>query len=535
MAISVEYLVVMKKEKSACDTVDKLKTFLQFDSRIGFTGDLVQFCGERVCTLGVTTGDVPAKHQRYFHLKFVGDHDPITNPVELGRFVDFLSALRVSISQLGGELEQLRNEVSNFYAQQAYPIIQEVENTMRQLITNFMMVNVGLNWIEGTMPEEVNEAIQKSAKRSDSDEYADKDNLNILYKLDFKHLGNFLFDPYTQKTATELYRYLAGTESVSSEELKLYLPRSNWQRYFADLIRCEDQFLKIRWNKLYLLRNKVAHNAIMSEQDLIRIRTLADEILPKLKSALLELSQVTVPAAEVEAVAENAASTESTTVGEFILNWQKLESTLLNRLPSGTNALPYSDELFRRGLLRPDLLATYNRLRRMRNLVVHNRGVILDESVIKTATAEIDELVDWIENESYVGWLRALGVQERKEWIDQVLCESSFDILNSDEVSSAMAETNAGEFEVDQIDISDISFDDDYCLVKFEFDVHGRHFDDDRMFSGDTISGSGEARIDSSGLLEFEVLSAHVKDWDQDEDDDVDPSETPSNEGNGND
>jgi hypothetical protein len=524
----VEYLVIIKREKSACDTVDKFLTFVQFDSRFKVVETSAQLDGKPVCDLSVTTGDVPAKAQRYFRLILTWDHNPQDEPKELKRFVELLGFVRVAVAQLGGELEQLRNEVSNFYAKQAYPYIQEVENTMRQLITTFMMVNVGLNWAEGALPPQVDEAVRVSKKREGGGQSNDKENLHLLYRLDFIHLGNFLFDAYPQKQVTELYKLLTTAKEISLKDLEPHTPRSNWQRYFADIVECDEQFLRKRWEELYLLRCKVAHNAIMVEQDLQRIKELVGEVLPVLQSAIGRLPEVTVPETEAEGIAESAASTVSATVGEFILKWQQLERTILDRLPPGTRMLPFGDEMLRRGLLSQESVWSYNQVRQIRNQVVHARSATIDESQIQATTSEIDAIVDWIENESFVSRLRAMGAQERQEIVEEMLNEAHFDILNSDEVIDTMAITNATEFDVDQIDITGIDFkegDDTSCTVRFTFEAHGTHEDENRMFSGDTVVGSGVAEIDPSGQLSFEEISAEVES--PDEEDEFDPGDVP--------
>ncbi len=311
------------------------------------------------------------------------------------------------------------------------------------------------------------------------------------------------------------------------KDLEPYIPRSNWERYFSDILGCGEQFLSKRWDALYLLRCKVAHNAIMVEDDLERIKTLSGEVLPALRNAIDRLPDVTVPEAEIEGVAENAASTAGATVEDFILKWQELEATILGLLPPGSRYVPNGNELLNRGFLRQTLIGTYDRIRQLRNQLVHAHGIEVDESRIVAAIDEIDDIVDWIEDYSYVDRLRAMGVQERTELVGEMFDEAGFDILNSDEVCSAMAETNATEFDMDEILIGDITFDNDdnTCTVEFQFSAHGEYANDDRMFCGDTINGSGKAVISAGGELTFEEISADVEPWGLEEDDEFDPGD----------
>lgn len=530
----VEYLVIIKKPGSFCDSVGAFLTLLQTDSRITVAGETVQLDGDTVCNLQVTTGDVPAQDQRYFHLKFTWDGDPDANPAEVKKFLELLGAVRTGTERVRGETEHLRNDLSSHYARQAFPLIQEIENTMRRLITNFMMVNVGLNWSEETLPPDVGKAVQATKKRDVAEEHADKQNLNVLYKVDFDDLGKLLFDPYTLKTVQELYKYLDSVEKTEKKDIETYLPRSNWQRYFSSVINCDDAFLKLRWGKLYSLRCKVAHNALMTAHDLESIKKLSGEVLPILKQALDSLPQVSVPKEEVEAVAENAASTTSAVVGEFILKWQGLEGTIANLLgPEYRNRpIPPGTKLLELGFLTTENVRLYDATRHLRNQTVHARGAEIDDAKLTASVGDIIDLQWWVENESFVDRLKAMPEKERREEIDELLNRANYDILNSDEVNSAIADTNASGFDIDDVQISQIKFDDEnrICIVDFTFEVTGEQ-EDEKPDTGSTIKGSGEAWIERSGELTIDHVSATVdRTGYYDEDDEYDPGDVPFDE-----
>lgn len=69
-----------------------------------------------------------------------------------------------------------------YYSQQAYPIIYEIENLMRQLITKFMLINAGLRWEKERTPEDVRKSINDKNKEP-----------TVLYNVDYIQLSNFLF------------------------------------------------------------------------------------------------------------------------------------------------------------------------------------------------------------------------------------------------------------------------------------------------------------------------------------------------------
>lgn len=519
MAMLVEYLIIIKKPKSFCSSVDQFLHLLQLDPQIEVRGELVKFEGNHVCVMHLTCGKVHAKDQRYFHLKFTWDHNPESDTEELELFLLLLRAVRRVVQRVRGEVEQLRNDVSSHYASKAYPLIQNVENTMRRLIANFMMVNVGLNWTAEVLPREIDAAMKNSKRRNVDHEEDNEGNqhLNVLYKLDFNHLGAFLFDPYANKPTDALYKYLSNEEKIDTGALEAFLPKSNWQRYFAKIIQCDAGFLMKRWEQLYELRCKVAHNALMTGQDFGRIKSITEEILPKLEDALAKLPQVTVPPEEIEVVAESAAQNTNEMIGQFIADWQELEAALTGRLGLNDTVSPIQigNEIERQELTNQANIILYHSVRKIRNQVVHGGTSAVEPSQIRAAIASIQYLLESI-FEDLVARLKLMTEDERRDEVETLMNESSFDILNSEEVSSAMAETNADGYELDVIKVTQIDFDHDvdlcenFCSVQFAFEAHGEQREN-RMWAGDTILGTGNAQIDSGGTVSIDVISAEVE------------------------
>ena len=61
-----------------------------------------------------------------------------------------------------GSTQIIWDDISKYYSIQAYPLIHEIENLMRKLITKFMIHNVGLSWTKDSVPKEFSEALKKS-------------------------------------------------------------------------------------------------------------------------------------------------------------------------------------------------------------------------------------------------------------------------------------------------------------------------------------------------------------------------------------
>src|SRR5262249_55881546 len=117
--------------------------------------------------------------------------------------------------------------------------------------------------------------------------------------------------------------------------LQDFIPQSNWKRYFGGLVDCDDSYLDSRWKKLYELRCKVAHNALMTGKDLEDAQKLIAEVKPKLLDAIAKLPRVTVPREGVELVGEPAAGGVNAVVGDFIPFGQLLVAVRETRAAAG--------------------------------------------------------------------------------------------------------------------------------------------------------------------------------------------------------
>jgi hypothetical protein len=427
-------------------------------------------------------------------------------PDYLERFLSLLKKVRGTVAQAGGETEILWNDLSAHYACQAYPLLHEIENLMRRLIANFMLVKVGREWVEETLPKAVEEAV-KNSKRKESP--------NVLDTVDFIHLGEMLFAPYSKRTPQDLYDKLKDVETPEdAKALQEFVPKSNWERYLGGIVACEDLYLKSRWEKLYKLRCTVAHNAPMTGGDLDEIKKLITEVKPKLQEAISKLSNVTVPPDEAELVAESAARAVNATVGEFITCWQRLESGLARRMASkgvSVRSIPTAEDLVRLRILDMSQAELYDGVRRLRNRIVHGPTLRVPAETIQGHLAGLHELATLAEAGTYIDHLRRLSEEDRMTEVQYKIDETKHEIVDTDAFSSTVAETNAFDWGVDDYEVTSIDFDDEdeTCTVRLKYMGSGDH-DSDRMYHGDSIAGEAEAIIDARGTVIYENVSAEV-------------------------
>ncbi|WP_250866184.1 HEPN domain-containing protein [Caballeronia sp. INSB1] len=242
--------------------------------------------------------------------KFVSDEE--VTEADCQNFAAMLKAFRTIMHELGKKtsIETLWDDVSFRYCKLAYPMILNTENQMRRLITQFMLKTLGATWIHTSAPKEVHEQLQKSKRGADGS--------NPLHEVDFDVLVDYLTKPYSSDTTESLHKRIkalnpetleAANENI--EQLKAMVPQSNWTRYFSKIVSCEDSFLRSKWNELYVLRCKIAHNTYLNELEYEKVKDLCGELDKIVTDAASKLGQV-----EVSEEAAVELATMATSVGE---------------------------------------------------------------------------------------------------------------------------------------------------------------------------------------------------------------------------
>jgi len=326
MELKIEYLILIEKRASEalyrlCDSLAAFDKFIQSESSLIITKGKITCNASCTFNYDVTVGEVTDKEQRYFHLRL---GCPKEDEGTIDQFVELSRSIKRLVHDAGGQPETLWNDISLFYSKLAYPLVHHVENLMRKLITYFMLTTVGKEWTEETFPVSVKEAVDKSKR---------KQYLDVLYQVDFIHLGDFLFKEYQTKSQDELFDKLDEIDLVefdadSLANLQSFRPRSNWKKYFSRIVKCEDAYLDRRWKQLYELRCMVAHNSLIGKDEYERIQRLADEVAGPLQKALDNLHKVVIPDEDKEQVAENVVSNISALYGEYIMLWKQFEAIL---------------------------------------------------------------------------------------------------------------------------------------------------------------------------------------------------------------
>ena len=186
----VEYLVVIDTHQGFCATLERFRNFLESHDGLVLTKQKIKFKGEAY-SYEVDHDVIEGANEAYFHLK-------MDFKKENQNSQKFLLLLQSSLTKVSVDnLEILRDDFSRERSEQAYPLLYDVENLMRKLITKFMRINVGKKWVEAVVPE-------KAGVPSRDDEKRDEP---YVHNYDFIDFTRF----YKRGSDSESHRYSCRT------------------------------------------------------------------------------------------------------------------------------------------------------------------------------------------------------------------------------------------------------------------------------------------------------------------------------------
>lgn len=290
LQLRTELLLLVPDDESFCSSKKAFVDFLKIDALISISGQKIGYrrsakSKELVSArFRVETDKVKSKQERYFLLTLECQDEMLLD--EFNELCDRIRVIGERLSPGRTAINTIWDDVGRIYAEKSYPLINEVENLLRRLIAKFMLITVGVNWSKDTIHPEL---FKKIEKFEDPEPY-----INDLYKLDFIHLKQVLFEKKRDISLDELDRLLSRTEFSAEDKDKIqkYIPRSNWEKYFSTLIEDRESSLEKKWELLYKLRNKVAHNRHVRKEEFERIKGLTLQIKEVLAKASAKVGEI---------------------------------------------------------------------------------------------------------------------------------------------------------------------------------------------------------------------------------------------------
>jgi hypothetical protein len=337
MKVKIEFLF-LKPENTKCGSIKTFKNHLQTDSDIIIKREQLKV-NKIIATLSLVTGLVmDDKNERYFLLKV----EKNVNPRNEEKAINDLSVVKekilgvISNSGIGFKIVPLYDDVSFYYSKLSYPLINEVENSMRQLIYKFMITNLGSNWLSKGAPSKFNSSVKnknKSEEKNDDESQLNYSFENILHNIDFIQINHFLFTEYTINLS-EIYEKIKKAKKntdLTLPEIKEVVPKDNWSRYFSKIIQIP-KFMQ-NWARLYELRCLIAHNNLINKSNYDEIVSLCDLFGKKFKFAIYEIDKIKIPASDKEELSYSAATSFLDVAYPNVLNTASgiaLNSNLIN-------------------------------------------------------------------------------------------------------------------------------------------------------------------------------------------------------------
>lgn len=328
--LKLEYLIKLDGNKSLCNNIDTFENLLQISSNIKLKGNIIEYKNIEI---------------NYNNKKYINEDREnvfdlevyISNNENISKFEEFLRELKDILHKISNNILVLQDDISLYYSVKAYPIFNEVENLMRKLLTKFMVIKVGDKWDEDNIPKKVKKSIESSKR---------KDSYSLLYRADFSDLSKFLFDKYSNKTLQDLSKELSNGKEIDKEN---YIEKSNWERYFSNIVKYEDSELKKQWEHMYELRCKIAHNNKFTKEDNNRLLKIYDKIKPRLIEAIDNIDSIVIDIEERKVFTENIISNADYILGKFIKKFNELDEKFVEvYAPDSINREgKYKDNIFR--------------------------------------------------------------------------------------------------------------------------------------------------------------------------------------------
>lgn len=293
----IEYIIITKQEGSFCNDKRSFINLLQVDSSIKIDNNIISYKDQGIIIdidFNVITNEIKSKQERYFHITLI-NKDELKNS-SFKKLSEKIKEIAMKINPNKIKINTLWDDIGRNYAIQAYPLVNEVENLMRKLITQFMLVNVGMEWATNSLHENLQDVVES---RNDINELYEDD----LFKTNFIDLVDVLFKKYRTLSVEKMNELLNKANDITElglEQLKEFLPKSNWERYFSAEIKYNENKLKSKWNILYGLRNNIAHNRYLNEEDYKKIKGITLELKEVVQKTIDNLNKINLTEDEKE-------------------------------------------------------------------------------------------------------------------------------------------------------------------------------------------------------------------------------------------
>lgn len=196
----------------------------------------------------------------------------------------------------------LKDDVSTKIANDVYPLINNVENTLRRYLVLFFIQKIGVDWWNSTAPATLNDKI--GGRKTNEKVFSPLVDTDVTL-IDFDDLGGLIYKQTSGFNRQEniVNRIMSSNTLEDLLSLKQEL-QGNYTKYFKDAFQNND-FDK-KWKKLFDIRNKVAHNNLFVYADYLSAKDLVDDLTEIIIEAENKIDTFKFSVEEQEAIREAA-------------------------------------------------------------------------------------------------------------------------------------------------------------------------------------------------------------------------------------
>ena len=175
----------------------------------------------------------------------------------------------------------LTDDISTHISNQIYPLINELEGSLRRYLAKFFIQKVGLDWWKQAVPDKL---IEKTKLREANETVFSKIVQTDMTLIDFNDLGEII---YKHKLGFNKPENLVDKVlSISTEDELIKLKDEldgNYNRFFKQHFK--DLGFEKKWKDMFLIRNKVAHNNLFTAIDLQTSQMRHEELMEIINKA----------------------------------------------------------------------------------------------------------------------------------------------------------------------------------------------------------------------------------------------------------
>lgn len=298
----IEYLVVSSENSTFCNSAEGLVNLISLDARIESNKEKKTFLfsdserksGSKTITLNysVESGTVEGHNHRYFHVILEKEK---LGQEEIEICISFTEVIKDLCQRLPGGItvNTLWNDVFKDYSVEGYKLIFSVENLLRRFISRLLIINMGANWIDEVIPDEV---VDRNKERLDS-------NIDFMHNTYLSDLEKIIFSGQREKGLRTIAEVQLLVERKISEKAKTIdikdidgvVSKSIWDKYFVEkYTQLKPGKLRKNLTELNKLRSDVAHNRFIDKLSFDKIKRISKEMEGDLKLAFSKLPKIKI-------------------------------------------------------------------------------------------------------------------------------------------------------------------------------------------------------------------------------------------------